>query len=1203
MKRDWLWDKDIPETELKEVFANRDNPRFISLVALLLSRKNSAEEVFKEYIKREDFFIRWHSIKRRMRKNSWNDPRIEYWQAIYDTLKKIPEVAELKQPKSKTLKIQEEALFALPREIGEKIRELREKSDLTQKKLADKLGISQQIISRIESGKHNISLGTLEKVCKSLGISLNAEKLGLQAEPGTAGKTLDVLPFSSKSPDEFVKAVYAIIDKSKVGTSKEFDRVQYYDGMGDKQRDIIAYKYSIVGKKEKWYFQCKRYTKIGFPAFQEELNKIAEYSKKDKDYRPDVLVFVTACRVGTPAKDKTKDYAKKIGLGEVDFWTDIELTAKAKAAGIYDDLFSVTQKNLKESSKHTEKHITSLFSKAGLLIEQNKSKKDEINKAIDEAVQNIHRNSIDRAKQILLNVKGKIEDNPTRFKEELVRTYNNLGVCYNRFEIDGGDFEEAERYFRLALDIKPDFIKAKINLVSVHLNKDSQKDFEEAYNIAEGLWNQSDKKDSTIFEIFIWSKFHHQSPREAIDFYESSNEAQALVKEQEKLSNLMGTIYLSERNIDKSQELAEQALVLAPQAAHNLLLKARTLTARAQAEAIIPSAFEVIPKFKGYKEIEKALELLGQALGIAKKENNDFLINQIKYDINFCLLWLRRFEAPEYKENRESIDVRKLNLDQQKQLGINDVLVQIQKRNFEAAYEMLIASNGWVQLPYKEKARIAHIFSLRGAPQQSKDILSQLEQEAESKKDVQFWIDMSLNEILLDNKILAIQAAQKAREFSVNTPIEKTTLQHYNALMMRYVPSNEVDRLMSGLFEYDKKYPEDKVIRPIKVIEEDGKISEEFKSVLLKQKDWYEGIKKIFRSEPIPSYWLEKTLRRSYVEILSFRGWDELDFTIELTLPNELFEKELLNNLEMAGHIVFDYASLLNFSKMNLLGHLEKLGKQISISVELFNKIQDELLTVEQEDVRNLWRFLRSESGIQIVEDTQLRFENEKYSEVFDKWIIESSQIAKDKNAVFVIDDLRLLRFFRSEEKLKVCNSFVILKSMLSKGWIDSKIYSTAIGNLAERFYTFLPFSGDDLFQIVMEDKSKITRRSYHLINQLLLPGSIAESFTKVFVKFIDLLWGTGSLPEDKIEWLARLTEKILEFIDKQGGVDNNQDLEKVVPDFVQMWIISVQRSSKDEITLLEKETDRILNKPYLTIFKDNISRFIQTKKQKLNLV
>ncbi|MFH1776104.1 MAG: helix-turn-helix domain-containing protein [Candidatus Omnitrophota bacterium] len=1187
MKKDWLWDKDIPETELKKVFADRNNPRFISLAALLLSRKNSAEEVFKEYIKQEDFFVRWQSIKRRMRKNSWNDPRIEYWQAIYDTLKKrAPALGGLKRSQI------EEPLFTLPREIGEKIKEVREGKGWTQKKLADKLGISQQIISRIESGMHNISLATLDKVCRGLGMLINAEKLGLQVEPETIDKTLNVLPFSAKSPEEFVKAVYEIINRLN-----EFNRVQYYDGMGDKQRDIIAYKYE-VGTKQQWYFQCKRYTKkIGFSIFENELNKIAEHSRKDKDYRPDVIVFATACRVGIPTIDKVKDHAKKIGLGEVIFWTDIELTAKAKAAGIYEDLFPVTCKNLKESSEDIKKHVTNLFSNAGLLIEQDKSKNDEINRIIDEAVQNIKSNNIDKAKQILLNVEGKIEDNPVKFKEELARIYNDLGVCYNRFERDGGDFDEAVRYFQIALEIKPDFIKAKINLSSLHLNKGSEKDFEEAYNIAEQLWKRSDKRDSTIFEIFIWSKYQHQSPQKVIDFYENSKEAQELVKKDEKLSSLMGTIYLNEKNIDKSQELIEQALNLAPHAPRNLMLKARILMARAETETIIPSVFEVIPKFKRYEEIEKALGLLGQALEIAEKEKNDFLVNQIRYDINFCLLWFWRFEAAEYKENRESIDVKRLTPDQQMQLGINDVFIQIQRRNFETAYDMLIATKGWVKLSYQGKTRIAHIFFLRGGSAEAKNILKTLESEADQKKDIQFWLDMSLNEVLLNNKNLAINAAEKAKNFSIGTDKEKMVLSHFNALMLRYADSGEVERLMAGMFDYDRKYPEDKALWSVKAVDGKGGLSDEFKGVFFKQKEWYEGVMRTFRSQPVPSYYLEQILKRPYAQILSFQKEPEL--AIELTIPNEKFEKELFANLEKAEQLVFDYASLLNLSKMNLLGHLEKFNKNIYIAQELFDKIQNELLMFEQEDLRRLWHFLRTSKEIKTIAEYKSALKGESIDKLFNEWLINSMKLAKDKNAVFVVDDLRLLRFLRSED-IKGCNSFIILKAMRAKEWIDGKMYSLAIGDLAERFYTFIPFSGDDLFQIVMEDKSKIKLRTYHLVNQLLLPCSNAESFIKVFVKFIDLLWKTGALPEDKVKWLAFLTERILELIDNQGGVENNQELEKAVPDFVQIWIIAVQRSNRDEVAFLEKEADKILAKPYLTIFKDNIRRFIQAKSKTL---
>lgn len=1196
MKKDWLWDKDISEKKLKEIFSNRDNPRFISLSALLLSRKNSAEEVFKEYIKREDFFIRWQSIKRRMRKNSWNDPRIEYWQAIYETLKKIPKVAELKQPKSSVLKIQEEPLFALSREIGGKIKETRERSGLTQKKLANKLKISQQIISRIESGMRNISLETLDKVCRKLGIFVDAKKFGFTEETQIVTSTRHILPFDQLDSCRFEDLCLWIIQRSN-----EFDKVERYGGSGDKQRDIVAYKYPTVGKQEMWYFQCKRYKNISFATFKEEIDNLNKYSDKERDFKPDKIVFVTSCPVSPICKDKVKEYLKVLSFSSVDFWDEAKLDEKAKATqGVVEEFFKGgvnTEAIAEKVAKSIYKKflpLTSLFSNAGLLIAQDKSKKDKINLFIDEAVQNIKSNNIDKAKQILFNVKGKIEDNPVKFKEELARIYNNLGVCYNRLEIDNGDFDEAERYFHLAVDIKPDFIKAKINLASVYLNKGSEKYFEKAYNIAEQLWNQSDKKDPMIFERFIQSKSHHQSPKEAIVFYEGSQEARALVEKDEGLLNFMGYIYFIENNIDKAQELAEQALKLAPQIPHILMLKARTLMARAQIEAVIPSAFEVIPKFKRYEEIEKALGLLEQALEIAEKEKDDYLVNQIRYDRNFCLLWLRRFEAPEYKENRESIDVKRLDLDQRMQIDINDGLIQIEKRNFEIAYEILIAAKILEKLSYKEKARIARIFFLKGAPEQSKSIFKTLELEAGQKRDIQFWMDMSLNEILLGNKNLAIEAAEKAKKFSIGTDKEKIVLSHFNALMLRYASSGEVDRLMTGMFDYDKKYPEDKAIWPVKAIDEKGGLSGEFKAMLLKQKEWYEGVRQV----PAPSYYLEQILRMPYAQILSSQN--DPEFVIGLTIPNEQFEKELVGNFEKAEQLVFDYASLLNLSKMNLLGYLERFGKQLYIVKELFDKVQYELLSFEQEDLRRLWGFLKSSKEIKIADESKAALKGENTDKLFDKWLVDSMRLAKDKKAVFVVDDLRLLKFLYLEEDIKGCNSYIILKAARAKEWIDGKMYSLSIGALAERFYTFLPFSGNDLFQVVMEDKSKLTRRSYHLINQLFLSGSNAESFTKVFVKFIDLLWKTGSLPEDKINWLGFLSEKILEFIDKQGGVDNNQEFEKVAPDFVLMWITVVQRSNRDEIALLEKEVNKILNKPYLNIFKDNIAGFIQAKKQKL---
>lgn len=57
-----------------------------------------------------------------------------------------------------------------------KIMELREKKGLSQQQLAKLMGTSQQVISRIESGKYEgFTLKTLEKIAESTGMRIKIE--------------------------------------------------------------------------------------------------------------------------------------------------------------------------------------------------------------------------------------------------------------------------------------------------------------------------------------------------------------------------------------------------------------------------------------------------------------------------------------------------------------------------------------------------------------------------------------------------------------------------------------------------------------------------------------------------------------------------------------------------------------------------------------------------------------------------------------------------------------------------------------------------------------------------------------------------------------------------------------------------------------------------------------------------------------------
>ncbi|MEX0717449.1 MAG: helix-turn-helix transcriptional regulator [Planctomycetaceae bacterium] len=56
--------------------------------------------------------------------------------------------------------------------ISERIREARSEAGMTQDELAEKSGIPQSHISRLESGKHSPTAKTLEKIAEALGISM-----------------------------------------------------------------------------------------------------------------------------------------------------------------------------------------------------------------------------------------------------------------------------------------------------------------------------------------------------------------------------------------------------------------------------------------------------------------------------------------------------------------------------------------------------------------------------------------------------------------------------------------------------------------------------------------------------------------------------------------------------------------------------------------------------------------------------------------------------------------------------------------------------------------------------------------------------------------------------------------------------------------------------------------------------------------------
>lgn len=169
MKRDWLWDRKLSSAEAARILANSSHRRFIDLAALLLARKNKPKEVFK-LLSPVNFCRNWTRIKKQMRRDDWNLPRITFWQAIYEKTKeklggKGAVVRAKAAPRNEKLLLQ----------IGKTISHLRKSKSLTQHALAKKLKISQQIISRIEQGNENVSLLTLKNLADALRVNLKID--------------------------------------------------------------------------------------------------------------------------------------------------------------------------------------------------------------------------------------------------------------------------------------------------------------------------------------------------------------------------------------------------------------------------------------------------------------------------------------------------------------------------------------------------------------------------------------------------------------------------------------------------------------------------------------------------------------------------------------------------------------------------------------------------------------------------------------------------------------------------------------------------------------------------------------------------------------------------------------------------------------------------------------------------------------------
>lgn len=165
MAADIFWDRKTTKQEAQGILKNDSDPRFTEYASLVLSRVGKPKEVFNTYLDKMIFLKNWRKIKRRMRKDSWNDTRIIFWDEVYNVLSQDIDKSELKERREPA---SEEA-----KRVGEIIKKARQKKQLSQKELAQAAGMSQQLVSFLENGYFNVSLSTLKKILDVLELEFS----------------------------------------------------------------------------------------------------------------------------------------------------------------------------------------------------------------------------------------------------------------------------------------------------------------------------------------------------------------------------------------------------------------------------------------------------------------------------------------------------------------------------------------------------------------------------------------------------------------------------------------------------------------------------------------------------------------------------------------------------------------------------------------------------------------------------------------------------------------------------------------------------------------------------------------------------------------------------------------------------------------------------------------------------------------------
>ncbi len=980
----------------------------------------------------------------------------------------------------------------------------------------------------------------------------------------------------------FTRIILAIAERVEKLTDCEL-----IDGPNDKKRDVLGYEIGRYNRRSPVYIQCKHVRDISESILKVEVDGLYKHITEQTIPKPAKIIFALSYTVNSTIRDNIRSYVEQllnVPPSRVVFWCPAELDTKIKGDQSIMQQFILTgQVDTNKTNEVKSPDLRPIY--------------ESIKRNLTRSVQLIQSKQFQEAEEKLHILLGNIPEKEA-FAKERAKVLNNLGLCYKWNNTQSNDYQKALEAFNKALDLDPTLWRAHCNVVNTLLLTKSPDNDNKAWDLINKLWKEIGPEDEFVVITYIQTYSIKFGKQKALEEAERVKEELTKNGKEELIENVgfwqfLASTYFFNDQLEKSQEVLSKILEQNQYDVDAVYLQAMIKMWNAGKNK--DSFNDFIDNFKSSQEIRNVENLLRKAYKLARDDKRNDLLPEIYHNWDVCRLWLwkttgEKLESLEYPLPEDT------KIDNNKISKIPDRLLN---KDYEGAYSAYKEISQAEKTSINAKINIAWIFKEYGYPEISLRILDEIELESSIDLSYKYWLFKSICQVLTENKALAIESCNKAKK-SAREKDEglKEVLSQTGALFIRY--QKEGDRLLQNAIEYDNEFPADKTLMKLNINEEKDK--DFIVKSMTDSRQWFEKVLENYRNNPLPVYFLEKTFKRPFIELWAGRG---ANFPWEYHIPSDDYKKHLTELLESHEYLIFDYMSLLTLVKASLLGFVERTDKKIYVHKFTFNKIQEELIQFENETLRKLWDYIRKSSRVIIIaSDEELDGGLKNLSGVFEPWLVQSIQIAKNKNYLFVTDDLRLSQAI-TNEGVKVINSFTFLLYAYDKKWIEKKDYSQIFGEIADCVYSFLPFNYEDLHEIIWQDDYKLTRRSFHLIHQIFLPGAGIISFIHVFIDFIKVLWQSGALSEDKIFWIKFITEEISLLFTKWESekIPVSDESKEFIHKFALMWSSAVESGNIDDLKALELELESIHEESLVNKIKENVIKHIELRLQQLDAV